>query len=260
MNRHHSIILAAALLLTASCGKVEREQYSGTFSRIVTVQQSGDAVSMRMDCTKDVIQIKNFQKTEDMKAFGANPGDRGVARISYNAIPSANLTTNMLESFTKFTFSRLNWSERPQSKLASYFYFTNFSMGDVVYPFIWSAGHHINTTIGFYPDPSIPDKDNTIELYPVGLRKDTLSMLLVSNFPGTCHQYSVREVFLDYDLSEIAAVDDIRANELYQSMMALGKDSIYVEIATCDSLQLIDGSQLRKVKGGKLVTRFAFDF
>ncbi len=260
MNRHHSIILAAALLLTASCGKVERDQYSGTFYRIVTIQQSGDAVSMKMDCTTDVIQIKNFQKAEDLKAFGANPGDRGVASISYTAIPSANLTTNMLESFRKFTFSRLNWSERPQSKLASYFYFTNFSMGDVVYPFVWSAGHHLNTTIGFYPDPNIPDTDNTIELYPVGLRKDTLSMLLVGNFPGTCHQFDVREVFLDYDLSEIAAVDDIRANELYRSMMALGKDSIYVEIATCDSLQIKEGTQLRKVKGGKLVTRFAFDF
>lgn len=262
MNRSNTVIIAISAILITSCKPVQRSEFNGSFPRIATVELRSGVPYLNLDCTTETYSASNFRTAEDMKQFNVNEGDRGVAVFSYQIIPSADLYIYNLDDFRKFVISGFNWGECPNSEIGSYLFFTNKPMGDVSYPVIWSAGHHFCMTVNYYPGKNAEPKENILELYPRSMRGDTLSMLLYSNFPETARDGATDAVqaTLDFDLSEIVQVNSYKAQEILSGLRKLGSDSIYVEIATCDSLDIIDGTQHRRLAGGKIVTRCAIDF
>lgn len=261
MNRHFRFFVLVSLVAAISCDDVDRTTFEGNFSRIVTVvSPEPGIVGLDFDCTGESYTIRNFRKSEDLGKFNLKVGSRGVAQILYDIVPSAGVANYDLDEFNEFDTFHLNWGECPRTDLETYFYFSKLNMGDVSYPNIWSKGHYINTSVWFYPNPNIDPDRNTIDIYPTGLRNDTLCMKIITDFPESNTTYAPQMAFLEIDMSEIKNVKSQKASLLYSELKALGRDTICVELSTCDSLEMMEGPLYVKVKGDRLLTKIALDF
>lgn len=262
MNRLLCIIAAFSALALTSCDKVKRDSYSGNFCRIATVSiNESHNPKLKIDYTGEDITLSNFKSESDIDVFKARNGERVIADISYDFIPSADLYKYQLNALSEIAIAPLDWGTVDQDTLGSYFHFSTLQLNlDFAYPQIWTNGHFLNATVSYYPDPDIPEEQNTINLYPRSMKGDTLCMLIKPVIPGTSRKFSGKSSYCCYDLSSIATVKSATASSLMQQMRETGKDSLYLEIATCDSLEIFEGTGITRIKGAKAVVKFALDF
>ena len=267
MNRLiYSVILLCSVITLVSC---EPASYSreGTTHRLATVRYSNGKASLSYDPTYTTEtysgSLDNFSTTADMERFKLKDGDRGIAQISYKDIPADNVFCTVLDSFNVIETNGLNWSRYVQDTLGTYIHFNAMYLGDATYEGVWNNGHIVCAVITYYPDPETPDEQNKMDMYLHGFRNDTLSLLVTATIPNSDYFYGGTNCLLQYDLSTLRASNSETANEIIALMdeaLKAKRDSFYLEITTCDSLEFTNKGKRSITSGRRMYTKVPFDF
>lgn len=267
MNRLiYSVILLCSVITLLSC---EPASYSreGTTHRLATVRYTDGKAMLCYDPTSTAksssASLDNFKTSDDMSRFNLKDGDRGIAQISYKDIPADNVFSNVLDSFIVIKPNELNWSRYEQDTLGTYLHFNVMTLDIYAsYKGLWNNGHIASTVITYYPNPEIPSDQNKIDMYLHGFRNDTLSLLVTATVPESDYSYTPQSSLLQYDLSTLRTSGSETAKEIIGLMdRTLGaRDSFYLEITTCDSLEIDNRGHHRVMPGDRMYTKVPFDF
>ncbi len=269
MNRFFTFITAAfcsAAMLT-SCDPAGSSA-EGSTSRLATIEVKDNNVYLRYDPTtltrEYSAQLDNFKTVADMEQFNLKEGDRGIADISYYTNTSDNFSSFTLAKFNVIKPDTLNWSDYAQDTLGTYMHFNILALDyNVTYQGVWSNGHVASTLVTYYPDPDTPKEQNFIDMYIHGLRNDTLSLLAVATVPNSDYVNNGYNYLLQYDLSALRTANNEKAARIMAQLdeqKGRFKDSVWVEITTCDSLFIYNNKHPRTVKGDRMYTRIPLDF
>lgn len=265
MNRF--TVLASALAVLAltvvSCDEVEQPTYSGYFYRFATVASEGGSAHLDIDYTNEVFSCKNFSSIDDFKKFNTRSGQRGLAKLNVEMIGNASNCTFELVSFDSIEASALDpLPENFQDTLGTYFHYEQLQIdGSFSYPRLWANGHFINTKVTYYPNPDC-STPSEFYFYPIDVRGDTLQIDIIASVPESDYSYEAQGAFYCKDLSTMRsqAETDAHVADLLQAMEALGTDSITIELASCDSVEIYNNGAYRRIEGANNYTRILFDF
>lgn len=255
------ISIAAALLL-AGCSYAERTTLTGTINRLATVKQTGNSVRLEIDYTGETFTLKNFSKASDLATFNVEDGDRVLAQISYNEIPSADIYTYELEKADTIALSQVDLGNCPRSdSVGIYIHFENLRIDNAfVYPSSWTNGHYLNTMVTYYPDSSLAYEKNRFFLNVKELRGDTLSLMLTADIPNSNYYYQGASRLLCYDLSKYAQAGNHRIDSILNLARSLETDSLTIELNTCDTLGILNRDYYEKRRGFRSFSRMKLDF
>lgn len=267
MNRLiYSVILLCSVMTLLSCEPASYSQ-EGITHRLATVRYTDGKALLSYDPTSTTksssASLDNFKTSDDMNRFNLKDGDRGIAQISYRNIPSDNIYSNALEHFDVIKLNELNWNRYEQDTLGTYLHFNVMTLDIYAsYKGLWSNGHIASTVITYYPNPDIPSDQNKIDMYLHGFRNDTLSLLVTATVPESDYSHPAQNSLLQYDLSTLRTSDSETADEIIALMdRTLGaRDSFYLEITTCDSLEIDNRGHHRVMPGDRMYTKVPFDF
>ncbi len=266
MNKSLSFLAVVSLgIILASCKPVSSSSYEGVTVRYATVCQDGDKVDLYYDPTMTEVayhaSLDNFKAAKDLDKFRLKAGDMGIAEISYYLVPDDGIYQYKLESFEVEDVDTLNFGEFKTDSITDYYQLSRTQLGlNTIYDFAWCSGHVLNAVVTFFPDPDKSIKQNDFQAYLNNVHGDTLSILIVGNIPDQNTKYDPEHRHMRYDLSTIMKSDSKRADDFMKQMLALHKDSLYLEVTSCDSIGITEGNQYRKFPKENYVTRFAFDF
>ena len=268
MNRlAYSVILLCNLITLMSC---EPTSYSreGITHRLATVRCIGGKAMLCYDPTSATGTVSgsldNFSTTADMDRFKLNDGDRGIAQISYKDIPADNVFSTVLDRFDVIKLNELNWNRYEQDSLGTYLHFNVMHIDSYAsYTGLWNNGHIACAIVTYYPDPSTPSDRNKIDMYLHGFRNDTLSLLVTATVPESDYSQPAKDALLQYDLSTLRTSNSETANEiigLMDGLLTAERDSFYLEVTTCDSLEIDNRGHHRIIPGDRMYTKVPFDF
>lgn len=245
MKRNLFLSLFCGIIISSvffSCGDSE-PYYHETFTRIATVRESVSEVWLDFDCIDQSIELSNFKKPEDLSTFSVHNGSRVLARISLDV--AANSITNKYSVEKMDTISsRQIDSIVFQDSLDIYFELKKTDLG-YEYPSVWTVDQYINFAFSYFPNATDP---NLTEFYlcPKDVKGDTLRMRLISENTDTAIAKSAKSIMRSYNMLSLKTIvpenDNVKNNLdiILSALSELQNDSIYVEVATADSLHIYD--------------------
>lgn len=251
------IIISSVLF---SCDNSEPYYYE-TFTRYATVRESISKVWLDFDCTGESVVLSNFKKHEDLSNFGVHDGSRVLVRISLNV--AANSTSNpySIESMDTLTTTSID-TVSFQDSLDVYFYFQTRNLG-IEYPSVWCVDNYLNLSFSYFPNATNPNLTK-FYLCPKDVVSDTLRMRLISENTDTTIK-SASSIWRSYDMLSLLKIEpnnnEVKTNldNIITTLQNLPNDSIFIEVATSDSLHIFDnklyGGKWRRVSGSKRVVK-----
>lgn len=254
--------LAAFLL---SCNPLEPSSYQEQLFRVATVTYSNGKAGLLFDCFNTQPAITNFKDTADMIHFGVSNGDRVLASMIFDAVGSFDNNRTTLNEIRKLEPTLFEQSA--PSDTMNYFYgFSQYCFVNVMYSYIWSAGHYVNVSPG-YSIPSIDSKTD-FHLYPLGVASDTLVLRLYADIPEAAFKMDTQSL-LSCDISSLRnsvpdPAEHAYRDSLLQILDNLGKDTIFVRVTTPDTMRVKDASKVGgylKMEGDiPMTVAIPFDF
>lgn len=244
-----SVIITMAFFM--SCGKLDPSTYHEDVYRIATVTCKDGKAGLLLDCYNEQPALQNFKDSSDLKKFGVSKGDRVIATISYDAVGIYENATLTLTDLWKINPVMLE-EKKPADTLNYLFGFSQYTVANIMYPYIWSAGHFVNVAPGF----SVPSKDSKSEfyVYPTGVSKDTLILHISSYIPEAALGMNTQDL-LSCDISSMRKPvsdprEQNRRDSLLQILDSLYQDSIMVKVTIPDTMRFAyaDTVILSKVK------------
>lgn len=266
MNKFLSgIVILGAVLSAASCDPV-KNSYETTTYRLATVSVVENSVMLVVDRTEYENEYKikpdNLRTVSDLEAMHLQKGDRGIAGIFYRVDDQTSELS--LQSFNRIELEKFNSGSYGQDTLGTYFHFNTMQISyDAKYGPVWNNGHIVNTVVTYYPNPRTPGDSIFFNTYPKEVRNDTLSLLIKADIPDCNYKYDGQGRLLQYDLSGIRTLASSASqtiNNALDSLKQNGKDSIYVEFATCRKLEIMNDSTLRTADGDTRCCKVPLDF
>lgn len=261
MKRNLFISLFCVIIISSvlfSCDDSE-PYYHETFTRFATVRESSSKIWLDFDCTGESVVLSNFRKHEDLNTFRVHDGSRVFVRISLEI--AANSTSNLysIESLDTLTSRQIDTIDF-QDSLDIYYYFINTDLG-YEYPEVWAVDQYLNLAFSYFPNPT---NNNLAKFYlcPKDVKGDTLRMRLISENTDTVIT-SASSKILFYDMLSLKTIvpenNEVKNNiaNILSALNNLPNDSIYIEIATSDSLHIFDPNpkRWRGVSGSKEVVK-----
>gem|GEM_PF-6154225 len=238
-----STLLAA--LFFVSCDKADQPTYTTTLLRLATVVETPYAASLSIDCTGESFIIEGFSTPADIQKYGLRNGARVFAQITAKITGSNDNVSFSLDRIDSLTVNPIRSDEYDASH-GSYLYFGPLALNGITYPQIWSNGNFFNIVPVFYP---VDDASYNVSLHTDCIMGDTLLLRLTSDIPGSDLKSDAHPTLFTYDISQIS-------DTTFTSALAdLDTDSIYVTVATCDTLSIKNGNATIITTGSSVTTR-----
>lgn len=274
MKRNLIQTLFAAFLLSSlliSCEPMEPSSRTEIISRYATVRSNGTKAYLEFDGISEVLRIKNFSTTNDMKTFNVKDGERVLVTMTIQTLDNVVGENITIEYMSKI--KTLKMAATPPAKTNNYYYvFEQHELGRTEYPKIWSQGHFVNVTPLLFTQSSEITQLPEFSLYPLYVKRDTLVTRLYLNFPESDFGpgYHIHQDLCCFDLSSLReSVADVKEqahrDSILDALTDLGSKFI-IKIMAPDTLRsnytLNDSVRvLNELKGGSFqVIETSFDF
>lgn len=251
-----------------SCGPLEPSTYHEQLFRVATVNYNNGKAWLVLDCYEEPAMIKNLKDTADMIRLGLSKGDRILASISYDAVGTVDNATMNLDEFKKLDIMKLA-EKLPADTLNYYYGFTQYNLANVIYPYIWPAGHFVNVSPGYFV-PSVDSKAD-FYMYPTGVVRDTLCLCLYSDIPEATFRLTptYTQSLLSCDVSSLRlpvadSIEQVHRDSLLGLLDNLETDTIMVKVSTPEIMRVKSDSASRNditfAKDNPRIIAIPFDF
>lgn len=238
INLFCGIIVSSVL---SSCDDSE-SSYREHFTRFASVRVSATKVWLDFDCSNETYVMTNFRKHEDLNTFQVHDGSRVLARILYDVPENSTYGTFSIERMDTILSKQID-TNAFQDSLDIFFYFIKTDLG-IEYPEVWTADQYLNVSFSYFPNATNPNLTK-FYLCPKDVKGDTLRMRLIGENTDTVIT-SASSKFFAYDMLSLKTVEpeniEIKNNidNILSTLSSLSNDSIYIEVATPDSLHIYD--------------------
>jgi hypothetical protein len=243
-----------------SCDNTE-PFYNQTFTRYAIVREYASEVKLDFDCTDESATFSNFKSHDDLATFGVHNGSHVLVRIQYDISSSSNSNPYSIESMDTLKTTSID-TVSFQDSLDVYFYFQTRNLG-IEYPSVWCVDNYLNLSFSYFPNATNPNLTK-FYLCPKDVVSDTLRMRLISENTDTTIT-SAYSIWRSYDMLSLLEIEpnnnEVKTNldNIITTLQNLPNDSIFIEVATSDSLHIFDnklyGGKWRRVSGSKRVVK-----
>lgn len=262
MKRNLLISLFSGIIISSiffSCDETE-PYYHETFTRFATVRESGSSVWLDFDCINQSIVLSNFNNHDHLNTFKVHNGSRVLATISLDLTAGSASNPYTVKNMDTLSSKPIDPIEF-QDTLGLFFYFSPIDLG-FLYPSVWAVDQYINVSFSYFPNPENPELTN-FYFCPKDVKGDTLRMRLISENTDTAIAETAESKMWAYNMLSLKTIvpenDNVKNNldVILSALSELPNDSIYVEVATADSLHIYDRNLKgwRGVKGSKRVIK-----
>lgn len=269
MNRFKTGLLALAtcsIALVSSCSPVDQPSYTQSILRIVTVESNPYGLKLNVDYTGESFKFNNFNKESDMDLFKVRNGNRALASIEVRMVGDANLAQFNVLSLDTLKTQPLNM-DAFQDTVGTLLDFAVLRLDNqFVYPKLWTNAQYLNVSPYFYPRGIQDNSKATFRLHPNKVSNDTLYLTMAVDSIASDTRYTPENRYYCYDLTTIRDTVGIspkmktRMESILSQLNALNKDSLYITVSTCSTLETYVNDKISREKGKSITTKARYCF